>query len=283
MGEAMSSSRAVAVRTALMRLLLRPDHPEALRRLHERAWMRPIEAVLARGQLRITGGAAVGLRLSAAHFPYWGGQAYGVLTGQHELMVQEALRRELGPGRVFVDVGANIGMHTLLGARLIGPHGRVIAVDPQGENVSATRTNAGLNGLENVTVVHAAAAAETGEAEVIVTADSLWTRLASVGEHPLEVRRESAPAVRLDDLATRLGLEQVDLVKIDVEGGELEVLAGMGGLLAERRPTVVCEMHGKNREFCDFMRDAGYQVVNLDGPEPVEEAGPEVHALSRPG
>ena len=276
----MSAGHAAAVRTALFRLLLRPDHPERLRRLHQRGWMRPIEAALVRGELRITGGAAVGLRLSAAQFPYWGGQAYGVLTGQHELMVQEALRRQLGPGRVFIDVGCNIGMHTLLGARLVGPTGRVVALDPQPENVRATQANVQLNGFETVTVLEAAAAAVSGETEVIVTADSLWTRLASVSEHPLEVRRERVSAVALDELTSRLGLERTDLVKIDVEGGELEVVRGMSGLLAEHRPVIVCEMHGKNGEFCDLMQESGYTVVNLEGPDPVATAGPDVHALA---
>ena len=84
--------------------------------------------------------------------------------------------------------------------------------------------------------------------------------------------------VALDDLQA----PQPALVKIDVEGAELEVIAGMRRLLAEAQPVVVCEMHGKNREFCDAIREAGYAVINLDGPEPVEDAGGNVHALCVP-
>jgi hypothetical protein len=56
----------------------------------------------------------------------------------------------------------------------------------------------------------------------------------------------------------------------------------MRRLLRESRPLVVCEMHGLNQAFCAAMRDAGYVVSNLDGPEPVEEAGVNVHALCTP-
>ena len=71
-------------------------------------------------------------------------------------------------------------------------------------------------------------------------------------------------------------------VEIDVEGAELEVLAGMRRLLREAQPVVVCEMHGRNREFCAAMQQAGYVVINLDGPEPLAEAGMSVHALCVP-
>ena len=71
-------------------------------------------------------------------------------------------------------------------------------------------------------------------------------------------------------------------MKIDVEGAELDVIAGMTRLLRDARPIVVCEMHGRNAEFCAAMDAAGYRVTNLDGPEPVAEADVNVHALCTP-
>ncbi len=256
---------------------------ESLRVAHERGWLAPLERIVAGGELR-TFLASVGHRasLSGAHFPFWSAQAYGMLSGQHELMVQEAMRRSLSSGGVFIDVGCNIGTITLVGAVLVGPTGRVIAIDPQRECVEATTVNARLNGFDNVEVVHAAAAAKSGDAEVIVAADSLWTRLTTVGEHPLERRRDTVPGVALDDLAADLGDLRVDLVKVDVEGAELDVIAGMSRLLAEHKPIVVCEMHGKNSAFAEIMRGHGYRVINLDGPEPIEHSGGNVHAFCEP-
>jgi hypothetical protein len=60
------------------------------------------------------------------------------------------------------------------------------------------------------------------------------------------------------------------------------VIAGMRQTLAEARPTVVCEMHGKNEAFGAALSELGYRVVNLNGPEPVELAGGNVHALCEP-
>lgn len=261
---------------------MRTLDPEERRRLHDRHWMRPVEAVLTHGEFQVLGGPVCRARISAQHLPHWGAQAWNVLTGTHEPMVHEAMRRTLGPEAVFIDVGCNIGYTALVAASIVGPQGRVVALDAQRECVDATRRNAQLNGLTQVDVVHAAAAARSGETDVIVTEDSLWTRLASVGDHPLEVRRDRVPAVAIDDLVARRDLRTVDVVKIDVEGGELDVIAGMRWLLSHQRPFVICEMHGRNAEFCDALEEHGYRVVNLDGREAMREAGPNDHALCEP-
>ena len=273
---------AAALRTRLAWGLMRALDVERRRRAHDRGWLRPVEALLQRGELRVLGGPAHGSRLSGAHFTHWGAQAWSVLTGTHEPMVHEALRRTLGPGGVFVDIGSNIGYTALLAAGIVGPSGRVVALDAQRECAEATQTNARLNGLQQVQALHSAAGAASGEQEVIVTQDSLWTRLASVGEHPLEVRRDRVAVTSVDDLARRLELPAIDVVKIDVEGAELDVLAGMARVLAEQRPFVIAEMHDRNAEFCRAMAAARYRVVNLDGLEAVPEAGANVHVLCEP-
>jgi hypothetical protein len=71
------------------------------------------------------------------------------------------------------------------------------------------------------------------------------------------------------------------VIKIDVEGSELDALEGMRRTLERHRPVVVCELHETNSGFVELMGSLGYLVENLDGPEPVLEAGP-VHALARP-
>ncbi len=276
------SAIAATLRTRLAWALMRALDVERRRRVHDRGWLRPVELLLERGELRVLGGPAHGSRLAGEHFTHWGAQAWSVLTGTHEPQVYEALRRTLGPGGVYIDVGSNLGYTALLAAAIVGPSGRVIALDAQRECADATRANARLNGLGHVETLHSAAAAVSGDAEVIVTQDPLWTRLASVGEHPLEVRRERVAATSIDDLAARLGLRTVNVVKIDVEGAELDVVAGMARVLAEQRPFVIAEMHDRNAEFSRLMTAAGYRVVNLDGLEPVALAGPNVHVLCEP-
>jgi FkbM family methyltransferase len=266
------------LRTRLVWLLMRVVSRERLYEWHRRGWLVPLERLLLRGDLSVLGGPAVRMRLRARTFPPWGAQAYAVLTGTHEVQVQEALRRTVGAGDVVWDVGANIGALSLLAARVVGPTGRVIAVEPEAGCAAAIRANAARNDLEWLEVREVAATERSGDVEVIVVDDTLWTRLASVGEHALQTDRRVVAGRALDDLDA----PPPALVKIDAEGAELEVLAGMRRVLDEARPVVVCEMHGHNREFCAAMHDAGYDVLNLDGPEPVEEAWVNVHAMCVP-
>jgi FkbM family methyltransferase len=244
--------------------------------------IRVLEWALLRGDIQVFGGLAPRTRLAASFFQPWGAQAFALITGTHEMPVQEALRRHLPQGGVLIDVGSNIGGMALIAAAIVGPEGQVVALDPQTECVEATRANAERNGFAHLSAVRAAAGDRMGEAEIIVVADSLWTRAASVGEHELEVRRDRAPMTTLDELVASGGCRRPDIVKIDVEGAELDVLAGMQRLLADVRPIVICEMHGKNEEFVAAMVAAGYRVSNLDSPEPIASGDPNAHALCEP-
>lgn len=261
---------AVKLRTRALMLLMRLFHHERLTAWHARGLLRT-----PRGEVQITGGPGVKLRL--ARFAFWGAQAYGVITGEHERQVQEALRRTVTAGDVVWDVGANIGMLSLVAARMVGPDGRVVALEPDAQSAAAIRANATANAM-TIDVREVAAAATTGAVEIIVVEDRLWTRLASVGEHGLEAERRIVQGVALDDLDAPAPA----LIKIDVEGAELDVVAGMQRLLRDVKPAIVCEMHGKNAEFVAAMLEAGYVVTNLDGPQPVEHADGNVHALCLP-
>ncbi|HWI09374.1 MAG TPA: FkbM family methyltransferase [Solirubrobacteraceae bacterium] len=265
-------------RTRVVWLLMRLVSYERLFAWHRRGLLRPLEAVLLRGELAVLGGMGARTRLSAASFAPWGAQAYAVLTGTHEIQVQEALRRSAGRGDVVWDVGANIGAFSLLAARVVGPAGRVVAIEPEPGCAAAIRASAARNGMDWLEVREVAATDRTRDVELIVVEDSLWTRLGSIGGHHLATGRRVVRGCALDDL----DVPPPSFVKIDVEGAELDVVAGMRRLLAEVRPVVVCEMHGRNRDFCAAMDAAGYDAVNLDGPERVEDAGVNVHALCVP-
>ena len=81
-----------------------------------------------------------------------------------EPSVQRTLRAIIRPGDVFLDIGANVGFFTILGARLVGDSGSVVAFEPEPRNVAALRDNVALNDFANVTVVAAAVSSSTGTA-----------------------------------------------------------------------------------------------------------------------
>jgi FkbM family methyltransferase len=265
-------------RTRLVWLLMRLVPHERLARWSARGLLRPLGPLTGRGELAILGGLAARMRIEARTFAPSGAQAYAVLTGTHEIQVQQALVRSVRAGDHVWDVGSNIGYLALVAARIVGPGGRVVAIEPDAGCAAAIRTNAALNGLATIEVVEAAASDRSGVADLVVVRDRLWTRLASVGDHHEGERRVEVRTVALDDVEG----PPPTIVKIDVEGAELDVLAGMTRLLRDARPLVICEMHGRNAEFCATMDAAGYDVGNLDGPEPVHEAGVNVHALCTP-
>jgi FkbM family methyltransferase len=246
--------------------------PPALRRGH---WL------VGRGAVVVAAGPGKDLRLGARDLPLTHTQAYGLVRGSLEPSVQEALRRIVRPGAVVYDVGANLGFFSLLAARLAGDDGVVEAFEPVPASAAALRRNAQLNAFTSVRVHEVAVADGDRTGTLLVTGQPSCSHLADRGRHPDTRAEIRVPVVALDTLVARGDLRAPDVVKIDVEGSELAVVAGMREILRRSRPVLVCELHATNREFAALMADAGYAIENLDGPRPVEDAG-HVNVLARP-
>jgi FkbM family methyltransferase len=154
--------------------------------------------------------------------------------------------RVLKPGMVFIDVGANDGYYTLFAARRVGPNGKVIAVEPSSRERAHLQRNLGRNGLDNVQVVAAALGAEAGFVDLHL-AHGVHAGHNTLGDfaHDDVVRASSerVPLDTLDAVVARQGLSRVDMVKIDVEGGEAGVVAGARKVLATARPVLLMELN----------------------------------------
>lgn len=141
------------------------------------------------------------------------------------------LLQSLSPGDVFVDVGANIGYFSLLAAVVVGHSGSVFAFEPDEANVDLMRKSAALNGLSGlIEVVPAALSDHSGDGRLYLSDDNL-------GDHQVyasDSGRSSQPITLLngtDYLAPRL--ERLDLLKVDTQGAEYHVMAGLMPLLLE--------------------------------------------------
>lgn len=149
---------------------------------------------------------------------------------------------EIAPGQTVVDVGAHIGVFSLMAARKVGPRGRVLSFEPSPRTLELLRRNLAANALPWVKL-HAVALAETeGSAELFVADDAEGNpaadTLSAVGGRknvPVRLRR-------LDDVLAEEGVAAIDHLKIDVEGAELRVLDGGPKALARTR-RVVMEIH----------------------------------------
>ncbi len=183
------------------------------------------------------------------------------------------LDRILKPGMVFVDVGANDGYFTLFAARRVGPSGRVISFEPSSRERGHLERNIALNGLGNVTVVPVALGAAAGHADLHL-AQGVHSGHNTLGhfahEDVVPANVERVPLETLDAVVSRLGLSCVDVIKIDVEGGEANVLAGARAVLGERRPILMMEVNdgalraqgSSERALLQMLRDeSSYEVL----------------------
>ena len=226
--------------------------------------------------LPILSGPARGLRINLH------GSFVGFATGTAERPLQEALLAELTPGTTFFDIGANVGFITMLGARLVGPSGTVVAFEPVPQNVAAIRRNLGMNSIGWAQVRETAVGDHSGSAKLIVSDVSAFSRLAHVSV-PTGARETIDVAVSsIDELVARGEVPPPDVVKIDVEGAELEVIEGMRNTITEHRPVLLCEVHDCNVPYMQLMRSLGYEPVNLDEDAPVEQGSRNLHTLARP-
>lgn len=150
-----------------------------------------------------------------------------IYTGLPEYDDMLFAARFLAAGDLFVDVGANIGLYSLLAARAVGPGGTVIAFEPHPVAAARLRENAALNGFENVEIHETAAGAATGQTHITEGLDTV--------NHVVPEGGVGTVAVRLESLDGVVGSRPAALVKIDAEGFEPEVLRGAMRLLDERR------------------------------------------------
>ncbi len=140
------------------------------------------------------------------------------------------------PGMVVIEVGANIGAHTVALSRLVGPEGVVVAFEPQRVVFQTLCANLALNSCANVHAVQQAVGAELGQIVVPVLAPDQPNNFGGVSLVEA-TGGETVPLVTLDSLR----FVRCDVIKLDLEGMEVEALRGGAGLIAGTRPVMYVE------------------------------------------
>lgn len=176
--------------------------------------------------------------------------------------------RALGPGGVFVDVGANQGFYTILASRLVGPSGHVYAFEPAPTEAGKLHSNLRLNRCRNVTVESVAVGAAPGRApfHLYLGHQGSWSGLRQ-GASDVAVKAQviDVPVVRLDDYFAGLPLHRLDMMKIDVEGGELPVLQGAAGLIEKFHPIIICEVEPRRTAQWGYDASAILKALEAKG------------------
>lgn len=193
------------------------------------------------------------------------------VCGSYEPNELAFVDRVLRPGMTFIDIGANEGLYTLFAARRVGSSGHVIAVEPSSRERAILQANLARNRVDNVMVVPNALADKPGTAELKIAPTSHGghnTLGQFVYEGDLAVARENVDVETLDGLVERLGIAQVDVVKVDIEGAELKLLLGGRNLLSRQRPILLVEANdealkrqGASAEaLVDLLLSLDYQI-----------------------
>ena len=165
----------------------------------------------------------------------------------YERQTRAALRKLVSPGSLVLDIGANIGAHTLSLARLVGPNGRVMAFEPTDFAFRKLSRNLELNPslAARVEACHCFLTANDG-ASVPEAIYSSWPLAVEAGLHAKhlgrEMQTEQAQARSLDSILSERADRKVQLVKLDVDGFECDVLRGATAMLREVRPIFVMEL-----------------------------------------
>jgi len=160
--------------------------------------------------------------------------------GSFEKHFAELFSYLVRPGDRCVDVGANVGIHAVRLAKLVGRDGEVIAFEPDPDLVRRTHRNIALNGLANVRIVSAAASDQAGEMQLYRPSpwDTNRGRASLMHHRYLTGVRTTVPVVTIDDVCAG---EPVTLIKIDVEGHEAAVVRGAADTIARHAPAIVFE------------------------------------------
>ncbi len=215
---------------------------------------------------------------------------YALFFGEYEPDAQKVMASLLKPGQTALDVGANVGWHTLLLAHRVGPTGRVVAFEPNTHIRPRLEANLARNDLSNVSVSSIALSDRSGtmrfrspQASDVGAGDG---HLIDASAHNgsvddiIEVTTQ-----RLDDLWPSLGLDRVDLMKIDVEGWDASVLDGARETLRRYQPHVLFEFDsrlmnragGSEAKLRALLSDIRYEGVAImrGGLQSPETAWPE--------
>jgi FkbM family methyltransferase len=211
----------------------------------------PLSLISPEREVRVLRGQLRGMKWIKGAGPnaYW--------VGTYEVRRMRTFERAIVPGAVVFDVGANVGIYSLVASVNTGPSGMVYAFEPLERNLRYLRSHVAMNHLQNCRIVEKAVCDREGTlAFATAEVSSSMAHLSPEGEIVV-------PTTTVD--ACVYGEERMrppDVMKIDVEGAELTVLRGAERTIAEFRPKIFLEIHGTqlHADCRDFLLAKGYDV-----------------------
>lgn len=184
------------------------------------------------------------------------------LSGVHEPIATRLLNQQIKSGMRVIEIGANIGYYALQEARLVGEGGEIIAIEPAPDNIVLLRKNIEANGIHNIRIYEGAIGNKNGTIELYLPPESNWSSIIpdKYAEHPCI----NVTIWKLDSLLA--DIEQVDVIRMDIEGYEIEAIKGMLGILQKYKPRLIIEIHPQItggepiKQFLERLMQLGYET-----------------------
>lgn len=178
--------------------------------------------------------------------------------------------REIKMGNVVVDIGAHIGYYTLLFARLVGDRGKVYAFEPEPSNFNLLKQNIEINGYKNVALIQKAVSNENGITRLYLS--EINTGAATIIGTENDSQYIEIETTTLDDFLMN-SEEEIDFIKIDIEGAESRAIEGMTSLLSrcedlniitEFNPILIEKSGIEPKEYLNLLSSYGFTFYDID-------------------
>jgi FkbM family methyltransferase len=186
------------------------------------------------------------------------------MIGTYEYPASKILQKELKDARLFIDVGAHVGYYTLLASKIAK---EVIALEPDPFNYKLLRINLRINGISNVYALNIAASNYTGTGIYASYIKNTGKLLTQKSNRDNNMSRIKIKVVKLDDLLLKIG-KIPDVIKIDVEGSEIQVLEGLQETLRKGVKCLMIEVHSEENKIkaIYLLKKLGYKIISLKSP-----------------
>lgn len=173
------------------------------------------------------------------------------------------LEKLLDRGKVFIDVGANLGIYALVASKIVGDTGQVVAFEPSTQSFPVLQENIRRNKLPNVSAFPLAASQKRGTAKLFRGPNPAFN---SLGKDPSwKEETEDVVTDSLDSFLSRAGINRVDLIKIDVQGAEELVLRGAMNILTSSHPAVIFEIYPEGTAPLGLPPYGAWDLLNSHG------------------
>ena len=193
-------------------------------------------------------------------------------NGYYELLMTELMKNEVKPNDIVIDIGANIGYHTLIFSSLVGDNGFVYSIEPEPRNLELLYRNVRENNCKNVNIIPKAASNEDRFSKLYLHPDN-------IGDHRLYKFDNSydfimVEAVRLNSYFNYTSISRhVDFIKMDIQGSEFKAFLGMDKiiranpdikLITEFYPSALYENGVEPIEYLELLTQWEFDIYNID-------------------